>query len=50
LYTVRHFHQFFTPNHKLTNPRERKIAPPMSFAVWLGSDVEKPSYNSALHQ
>ncbi len=31
----------------LTNPRERKMAPPMTFAVWLRSDVETPSENSS---
>src|SRR6267154_964441 len=46
LYRVRDFHQFLTPNHKVTNPSEIKVAPPIIFAVCIRSDVESPSYNS----
>jgi len=47
LYRVRDFHQFLTLNHKVTNPSEIKLAPPIIFAACIGSDVESPSYNSA---
>jgi hypothetical protein len=48
LYTLRHFSQFFTANHVLINPKERKVAPLMMVAVWPGSDLEIPSLSNAV--
>ena len=48
LYTLRHFSQFFTPNHVLINPKERKAAPLMMVAVWARSDLEIPSLSNAV--